>query len=207
MKSIFDKNVRKKENEDTITIVSGLPRSGTSMMMQMLEAGGIPVVTDGIRMADESNPKGYYEFEKVKKITKDTSWLDGCRGKVFKMVSMLLYHLPDDKRYEIIFMQREMKEILTSQSIMLNKLGRKGAEIGRKEMAAKYKSHLRNVENWLAEQENINVIYMNYNIIIQKPFESAQIVNQFLNNRLNVEKMAGVVEKKLYRQRKSQNLT
>ena len=104
-----------------ITIVSGLPRSGTSMMMRMLEAGGMEVVTDNIRKANGDNPHGYFEFEKVKKIKEDSSWLDETFGKVFKMVSMLLYELPSDKNYKIIFMKRNMKEIMASQRIMLKK--------------------------------------------------------------------------------------
>ncbi|OYV85360.1 MAG: sulfotransferase family protein, partial [Planctomycetia bacterium 21-64-5] len=107
-----------------ITIVSGLPRSGTSLMMQMLDNGGIQVVTDGSRTADVDNPKGYYEFEKVKAIQRDTSWLAEARGKAVKMVSQLLYHLPGDERYRIIFMERDFDEMLASQEKMLARLGR-----------------------------------------------------------------------------------
>ena len=116
------------EANNNITIVSGLPRSGTSMMMKMLEAGGLEAVTDEIRKADEDNPKGYYEFEKVKKIKEDSSWLEDVKGKVVKMVSMLLYDLPSDYSYKIIFMRREMNEILASQTKML---GRKGKSKGK----------------------------------------------------------------------------
>ena len=107
----------------TITIVSGLPRSGTSLMMQMLDSGGMEVVTDNIRPPDEDNPKGYYEFEKAKKIKEDPSWLKDMRGKAFKIVSMLLYDLPADEKYKVIFMKRNMDEILSSQNKMLERLG------------------------------------------------------------------------------------
>src|SRR6516165_1289807 len=106
-----------------IVIVSGLPRSGTSLMMQMLDHGGVPVVTDHIRSADTDNPKGYYEFEQVKTIKRDTSWLPATRGKAFKMVSQLLYDLPPGETYRIIFMERDLDEVLLSQEKMLTRLG------------------------------------------------------------------------------------
>src|SRR6516165_3287109 len=109
-----------------IIIVSGLPRSGTSLMMQMLDQGGLPVVTDNIRSADTYNPRGYYEYEQVKKIKQDASWRPAARGKVFKMISQLLYDLPPTERYLIIFMARDMDEMLRSQDKMLERLGRKG---------------------------------------------------------------------------------
>src|SRR2546430_7498795 len=110
--------------DSEIIIVSGLPRSGTSLMMQMLENGGVPVVTDHIRSADTDNPRGYYEFEQVKKIKTDTSWLPGTRGKAFKMVSQLLYDLPPSEKYMILFMERDWDEMLLSQEKMLQRLGK-----------------------------------------------------------------------------------
>ena len=101
--------------DNVITIVSGLPRSGTSMMMQILESGGMKVITDNIRKADEDNPHGYYEYERVKKIKDDTGWLKETRGKAFKMISLLLYDLPSNENYKVIFMKRKMSEILASQ--------------------------------------------------------------------------------------------
>src|SRR5713101_4497721 len=110
-------------NFEEIIIVSGLPRSGTSLMMQMLENGGVEVMTDNTRTADTDNPRGYYEFEKVKKIKQDSSWLPLTRGKAFKMVSQLLYDLPPGERYRIIFMGRDLDEVLLSQEKMLERLG------------------------------------------------------------------------------------
>src|SRR5215469_786300 len=107
-----------------IIIVSGLPRSGTSLMMQMLENGGVEVVKDEVRTADTDNPRGYYEFERVKKIKQDTSWLPGTRGKAFKMVSQLLYDLPPSERYRVLFMERDLDEMLLSQEKMLTRLNR-----------------------------------------------------------------------------------
>ena len=105
--------------DQIIKIVSGLPRSGTSLMMQMLDSGGMEVVTDNIRTADVDNPKGYYEFERVKKIKEDSSWLKDTRGKVFKMVSMLLYDLPSDEEYKIIFMNTGSRKL--NNPVFLNR--------------------------------------------------------------------------------------
>ncbi len=203
MKSSFFNEIRTGEEEDTyITIVSGFPRSGTSMMMQMLEAGGLPVVTDNLRRPDENNPKGYYEYERVKKIKKDSSWLVTCRGKAVKMVSMLLYHLPGDYRYKVIFMRREMNEILASQKVMLNRLGRDEADVGNEEMARHFEKHLRKIEEWLVERHNIQVIYVHYNEVAENPREMTQLVNRFMDEKLDVAKMIRIVDKSLYRQRK-----
>src|SRR5438067_12425110 len=108
--------------DSEIIIVSGLPRSGTSLMMQMLQRGGVEIVTDDVRTADVDNPRGYYELEKVKKIKQDASWLPQARGKAFKMVSQLLYDLPGGETYRIIFMQRNLDEVLLSQDKMLERL-------------------------------------------------------------------------------------
>ena len=182
---------------EIITIVSGLPRSGTSMMMSMLKKGGMEVLTDKIRKADEDNPRGYFEFEKVKKIKEDSSWLEKTRGKVFKMVSMLLYELPSLYKYKIIFMKRNMDEMLASQRKMLEREGKGGNaddEIG--ELFAK---HLKHITGWLELRPNISTLYINYRDIIDDPHMQAKILNQFLDNRLNVEKMIAVIDKSLYR--------
>jgi len=207
MKSILKKFFVTNKKDDTILIVSSLPRCGTSMMMQMLEAGGIPPMTDHIREADEDNPRGYYEFEKVKKIKEDASWLEDCYGKVFKMVSALLYYLPSDKRYKVIFIRRKMEEMLASQNKMLQRQGEKGDNVSDEEMAKKLHKHLRKIEEWLAKQNNLDVIYINYNEVNQNPHENARLVNRFLGDRLSVAKMERVVEKSLYRKRKKGVLT
>lgn len=200
MRFIFNKISGKKKKEDVIVIVSGLPRSGTSLMMQMLEAGGMQVVTDNIRKADDDNPRGYYEFEKVKKIEEDSSWLKDCQGKAFKIVSELLYRLPEDKEYKVIFMRREMKEVLASQRVMLQRSGREGSQVKDEEMAGKFRKHLRDVESWLGRQPNIDVLYVKYNDVIQEPLRHAESVNRFLGGWLDEEKMAQAVEASLYRQ-------
>lgn len=185
---------------DVITIVSGLPRSGTSMMMRMLEAGGMDVAVDNIREADEDNPKGYYELEKVKDIKNDYSWLDNVQGKVVKMVSMLLYELPSTRDYNIIFMQRDIGEILASQRTMLQRKGNR-SDINDEEMGKLFNRHLEEIENWLAGQKNMRVFYINYKNVIEDPRKIAQVINHFLNEALSIEKMVETVDRSLYRQR------
>jgi hypothetical protein len=191
--------------EDSIVIVSGLPRSGTSMMMQMLKAGGLPIVTDNIRKADEDNPKGYYELEKVKNIQEDALWLNDCHGKVLKMVSALLQHLPSNKRYKVIFMERNLKEVLASQKAMLKRLSRSGAAITDEEMAQKFDRHLNQVQGWLSNQKNIDVLYVKFREVIDHKHETAVRVAEFLSAEMDVSKMIQAVEKRLYRQREAKS--
>ena len=197
-KSLVSKN-------DIITIVSGLPRSGTSMMMRMLEAGNMPVLVDNLRKPDDDNPKGYYEYEPVKKIKEDASWLENASGKVVKMISLLLYHLPPDSYYKIIFMRRKMNEILASQRVMLERLGQiqpaDKPDVSDEEMAQKFEEHLKKIEFWLSGQKNIDVLYLDYRIVIMNPKEQADNIVRFLGADLDTEKMVQAVDKKLYRQR------
>ncbi|MDZ7290466.1 MAG: sulfotransferase [candidate division KSB1 bacterium] len=188
--------------KDIVTIVSGLPRSGTSMMMRMLAAGGMPVVTDNIRAADEDNPKGYYEFEKVKQIPHDKSWLVETKGKAIKMVSELLRHLPPDYNYKIIFMRRKMEEILASQRQMLIRKGKPVDTIDDEKLKDLFSRHLEEIEAWLAQQPNMAVIYVHYSEVLANPWEQATRISSFLANQLDVDKMIGVVDQTLYRQRK-----
>jgi hypothetical protein len=187
--------------EEFITIVSGLPRSGTSMMMQMLEAGGIPVLRDDIRKADEDNPRGYYEFERVKQIAHDQAWLEEARGKAVKMVSALLVQMPNSFRYKVIFMRRQMKEILASQKIMLGRRNQPTDSIGDDRMAALFQKHLGEIEKWITEQPNIQVLYLNYDEIVQDPAKEVGKICQFLGPRVDGEKMVSVVDRALYRER------
>jgi hypothetical protein len=189
-------------DQGQIAIVSGLPRSGTSMLMKMLEAGGMQVLTDNIREADRDNPKGYYEFEKVKQIDHDKSWLKDAEGKVVKMVSQLLQHLPPDYNYKVIFMRRRMEEVLASQHEMLIRRGEPSDKIGDEQMAALFRKHLKRLKTWLDEQPNFEVIYVSYNKVLVNPVEQARRVSRFFDGALNVESMVNVVDPTLYRQRK-----
>jgi broad-specificity NMP kinase len=185
-----------------ITIVSGLPRSGTSMMMKMLEAGGIPPLTDAIRSADEDNPKGYFEFERVKKLDKgDTAWLAEANGKSIKVISALLKHLPPTQQYRVIFVQRHMPEILASQRKMLHNRGEDADKMDDAAMAELFGKHLQQTEQWLAEQANFRTLYLHYSDIIADPEKAAGQINAFLGGQLDVAGMATAVDPHLYRNR------
>ena len=184
-----------------VTIVSGLPRTGTSMMMKMLEAGGMEAMSDYIRKADIDNPNGYYEFEKVKKIKEDTSWLPDTVGRVFKMVSMLLFELPASFQYKVVFMERDLDEMMASQDRMLARLGKASADTDPGKMKALYSKHLSDIKTWLGTQPNIDVIYVKYNDFITDPHSMASAVAAFLGGGLDEGKMAAVVDKNLYRNR------
>jgi len=188
-------------NDKTITIVSGLPRSGTSMMMMMLQVGGMSVLTDNIRQADDDNPKGYYELERVKEIEHDKGWLPLAEGKVVKMVSVLLRHLPDDHHYKVIFMRRKMGEILASQRRMLIRRGEDPDAVSDEKIAEVSRKHLQQVEKWLSEQQYIDVLYVRYSDILADPREQATRISRFLDDRVDPERMAQAVDERLYRQR------
>lgn len=183
----------------SIIIVSGLPRSGTSMMMKMLEAGGVPVLADHQRVADEDNPKGYYEFEKVKQLKTDTSWLPQAEGKVVKMVSMLLYDLPKEYNYKIIFMRRKIPEIIASQKKMLARKGKQTTPAEDKEVAELFEQHLDTVTHWLVEQTNTEVLYPWYHEILEQPTKHIHTINHFCGGALNIQAMEQVVDQALYR--------
>ena len=188
------------QNESVI-IVSGLPRSGTSMMMSMLVAGGVPAMTDAIRTADEDNPKGYFELEKVKELAKDNRWLGDAGGRAVKIISALLKHLPGDYRYKIIFMRRNMQEILASQRQMLMRRGEPSDTVSDERMAEMFRKHLTEVEGWLARRPNVEVLYVNYNRMLDAPAPLIAAINDFLGVRLNTAAMTAVVDKTLHRQR------
>ena len=188
-------------DRDFITIVSGLPRSGTSMMMKMLEAGGLELLIDRIRTADADNPKGYYEFERVKQIETDQAWLPEAQGKAVKMISALLRHLPADYRYRIVFMQRYMDEILASQQQMLIRRGEATDRVSDDKMADMFRRHLQQVQDWLAQQPNMDVLYIHYSDVLEEPAAAAEHIARFFGGALDAEAMARVVDPNLYRQR------
>jgi len=184
-----------------ITVVSGLPRSGTSMMMQMLEAGGLAPLTDHVREADDDNPRGYYEFEPVKKTKDDASWVAWARGKAVKMIYLLLYDLPGDQDYRLIFMQRDIREVVKSQSIMLGHRGQKGADLKQDKMAKVFAAELRKFESWLTGQSCFCVLRVDYKAVIDDPSAESERVSEFLGGGLDTAAMAAVVDAKLYRSR------
>jgi hypothetical protein len=171
------------------------------MMMKMLQAGGMAVLTDRVRAADEDNPKGYYEFERVKRLPQDTAWLPDAQGKAVKVISALLPKLPPAYEYKIVFMRRNIQEILDSQKQMLIRRGEPTDTISDQRLISAFQHHLEFVQNWIVEQPNITVLYADYNAILQDPFSSSQSINHFLGGSLDTEKMAKIVDSALYRQR------
>jgi LPS sulfotransferase NodH len=191
-----------KTDKKSIVIVSGLPRSGTSMMMKMLQATGIEPLTDNQRQADEDNPKGYYEYERVKKLKDgDTAWLPLVGNKAVKVISALLQHLPPEYDYRVIFMQRELSEILASQRRMLENRGENPDAVSDEQMADLFVRHLQQVNAWLASQPNIQRVEVNYNQLLRDPFPYLAQVNNLLGGNLDTEKMAAIIDPDLYRQR------
>ena len=146
------------EGEQLVTIVSGLPRSGTSLMMCILESGGIPVLTDGVQSADEDNPQGYYEYEPVKKTKEDASWLRLASGKAVKVVYHFLCDLPPHYQYRVIFMRRSMSEVLASQKIMMNRRGRAARLIADEKLAALFELKIRECLEWAEGQKNVSIL-------------------------------------------------
>ncbi len=202
MKNLFQA-FRKPKAASFITVVSGLPRSGTSMLMKMLEAGGLPPLTDNLRTADNDNPKGYYEFERVKKMPDgDLSWVEEAPGKAVKVISALLEHLPPGYSYRVLFMQRKMEEILASQHKMLVRSGKPTDKVSDEQLAEMYAKHLAKVKTWVNEQSNFSVLYLDYNGILADPQTQSSKINHFLDDSLDSQKMAGIVDPDLYRQRK-----
>lgn len=198
--------VRRFKYGEPVIIVSGLPRSGTSMMMKTLEAGGMPIMQDGIRTADDDNPNGYFELEKVKELDKggDKSWMRGSRGKAVKVISFLLRDLPDENFYKIVFMRRHIREIIASQNKMLVNRNTTEGQADDETTAKLFESHLKKVNYLLKNKENFETFDVDYRRALENPAETATAVQKFLGLPLDVQKMSGVADKKLYRNRQIQ---
>ncbi len=184
-----------------ITIVSGLPRSGTSMMMRMIEAGGLPALTDGVRAADADNPLGYYEFEPVKRTKQDPSWVESARGRVVKMVHLLLTELPAGHDYRVILMRRDPDEVIESQRKMLERAGRpSGDPVALKRVFA---AQMDSVRRWLDAQAHVRYLEVSYNAMLAAPETEARRVAEFLGLTERADTMAAAVDPGLYRNRAS----
>ncbi len=191
--------------DDVITVVSGLPRSGTSMMMQMLQAGGLKLATDELRSADPNNPKGYLEYEPVKKLQDDASWVPGCRGQAVKIVAPLLPHLPPEESYLVVFMEREMHEVLASQRSMLERSGKHADPAQDERLGVFFARNLEKVRAWMQERDNVETLYVPHRLCVTQPAAVAAKVADFLDplrdSPLDQQAMAQVVEPSLYRER------
>ncbi len=183
-----------------ITVVSGLPRSGTSMLMQMLAAGGLEAFTDAKREADEDNPRGYLEHEKAIKIAADSSWVPEVRGGVVKLVAQLLSYLPSDETYRVVFMDRDLREIVRSQRAMLDRLGKKGGRLSDSRMMQTLDAQVAKVERMLDRRPDMDVLFVDYHEVLEDPDAQARRIAEFIGRDLDVEAMARAVDGSLRRQ-------
>ena len=189
-------------NDSFVTVVSGLPRSGTSMMMHMLSSGGLPLLTDDARSADADNPQGYLEFAPVLRTRTDSTWVGAARGKAVKVIYGLLRDLPAEYTYRIVFMQRQLEEVVRSQQVMLERRGEPGAGLAPDKMIDLFARQVRETQIWLDQQPNVRVLYVPYADVVKEPPGEAQRVADFLALELDIAAMAEVVDATLYRQRK-----
>ena len=185
----------------TTVIVSGLPRSGTSLMMQMLVAGGLDALADGLREADDDNPRGYLELEEVKGTASDAGWVDRARGKVVKVISQLLPSLPADREYRVIFMRRNLDEILASQKRMLERRGEPWQDDD-ESMKSVLAAHVEESETWLRTAEHAQVLFVSYNRLVGDPGPQIERVRNFVHDGLDAGAMATKLDPELYRNRK-----
>lgn len=190
------------KDAEEIIIVSGLPRSGTSMMMQLLEAGGLPVFTDNLRIADENNKKGYYEHEAVKIIHRDNTWMKNAVGKTVKIVSHLLTSLPMRYKYKIVFMERDLDEVTVSQSKMLQNLGKLAPDTAHFSIEQSFRKTNDKVKAWLNDKQNMKVIYIDYKEAVTNSETVIEQLNEFFEYKLNTQHMQQIIDKNMYRTQK-----
>jgi hypothetical protein len=194
---------RRRSAGEPVVVVSGLPRSGTSMMMRMLEAGGLPILSDGARGADVDNPKGYFEYERIKDLERETdkSYLREGRGKALKVISFLIPHLPDENDYRVIFMRRDLDEVLSSQDKMIQRLGAADAAADREAMKEAYRNDIVRTRLLCRKRSNFEMIEIQYKASVADPADTARRVNEFLGSRLDEAAMRRAVDESLYRNR------
>lgn len=186
-----------------ITVVSGLPRSGTSLMMQMLVAGGMTALSDGERTADTDNPRGYLEWERIKQLPQDPGCIAEAEGKVVKVISRLLLLLPGGHEYRVIFMQRPLPEVLASQDEMMKRRGTFKTGANPAIMSAAFEKHLREVYAWMDSKTNVKALRVAYHDVLKQPKEIIAGLTEFLKIPMDIEAMVGQVDSSLYRNRAS----
>jgi hypothetical protein len=184
-----------------ITIVSGLPRSGTSLMMQMLAAGGMPILSDGERQPDVDNPRGYLEWERIKQLPKDPACIAEADGKAVKVISLLLLSLPEGHEYRVVFMQRPLAEVLASQEVMLDHRGTAKPSADASVISAAFEKNLRSVNAWLESKAYVKTLRVSYHDVLRDGKTIGQKLAEFLGVGLNVEAMTRQVDATLYRNR------
>jgi hypothetical protein len=169
------------------------------MMMQALRAGGLPLLLDTQREADADNPKGYCEYAPVKGLRSDNSWLHEAEGKGVKVIAQLLAHLPEGFEYRVLFMRRDLKEVLASQAIMLERQGKSGASLSSSQLEGVFRNQLTQVEAFLEKQPNIQALDVDYAGMVRDPKVWLQQISDFLEQELDIEAMQAVVDPDLYR--------
>jgi hypothetical protein len=171
------------------------------MMMKILAEGGLPVITDELRRPDPDNPNGYFEFETVRQMSAgNVEWLEGAGGRVVKVISALLEYLPPRYAYKVIFMERELKEVLISQRKMLDHRN-ESSTLSDEEMEIQLRKHLSLVKSWLVRQPNMDILYVNYNALVANPEPLCAQLVDFLSLPLNQAQMLAVPSRQLYRNR------
>jgi hypothetical protein len=181
-----------------VTIVSGVPRSGTSMMMRMLDAGGVPAFTDGQRMPDVHNPHGYFEYGPVKRLAKDTSWIDVTRGKAIKVIYPLLRYLPDRLTYRVVFMARDLVDVVESQRDMLLAASHPAAKQPVELIVKTLSDEVRATQAWLSQQPNFQVLPVRYEGVLENAGFACHLISEFLGGDLNEAGMTAVVDPSLH---------
>jgi hypothetical protein len=170
-------------------------------MMQMLAAGGMPILSDGERAADVDNPRGYYEWERIKQLPQDPTCIDEADGRAVKVISQLLFALPADRSYQIIFMERPLSEVVASQAEMIRRRGTLGAALSQAALIAGLQAHLNQVNAWLRRKHDIPICRLQYHQVLRDPPGTSETVQQFLQRELQIESMAQQIDHTLYRHR------
>ncbi len=186
-----------------ITVVSGLPRSGTSLMMQILDANGVTILTDHVRCADESNTRGYYEYEKVKSLMKDNSWVGEAEGKAVKIIAQLIPSLPPNYSYDVIFMERDIDEIVSSQEKMLARSNARKSLMSRDILTKTFLQHAENTRRWICSQKNMRMVSVSFKDLITTTSVEIAKINSGLPMTLQTEMSVRVIHPELYREQKN----
>jgi hypothetical protein len=189
---------------EPLIVVSGLPRSGTSMLMKMLEAGGVAIWSDHGRGADIDNPKGYFELERIKHLEKETdkSYLREGRGKAVKAISFLIKDLPDDNDYRVIFMRRDLDEVIASQEKMIARLDQGDTSADPEALKEAYRNDIVRARLLCKKRPNFELIEVSYRAAIEDPAGACRKVNEFLGGHLDEAAMRDAIDAALYRNRK-----
>jgi hypothetical protein len=183
-----------------IVVVSGLPRSGTSLLMQMLKAGGLPVLSDGLRVADEDNPRGYFEWEPAKRLPREPELIRMAEGKAVKIVSSLLWALPPGYEYRLLYMERPLAEVAASQVAMIRRHGG-AAPLEGEALVRALAAHQQQVLALVRQIPGVALCTVRYHDVLADPFQQARRIADFLAMPLDCEAMARQADRRLYRQR------